>query len=711
MKYENYLLAAALACMGTTAAGQSPEPMTAIDFVEISQLDEPTLSPDGKTLAFLQSHTDWKENKVIERLQLLNVETGVKTAAITAVKEDETHSGAVWSPDGSQFLTLLERKGDKEKQVYLVIPSTGSIERLTELEDEVEDPVWAGDGTGFYFLAARPLDEDTRKLRKRQFLVREYETREPAALWHFDLATRKAAPVIAGEFFLREYSLARDGGAVIDLRAPGGLGDDIHRGELWLTRLADGTTRQLTRNEYAERYAKLSPDNTHFAFIATVNEKGEGYHEDNLFVQQVGSMEPRLLLPAENFEMVDFAWDASGGGLFILGNIGLRTELFHYDLDGDRLSKLTHGDHVITNWEYDHRTDRHLAIIRNETNPGEIYRLDPSEGGALALTRLTGHYRDWPERFALPRQEAFRWTGRKRQELEGLLVYPVGHVAGERFPLVTITHGGPRSSSQFGSWNDSRFVAVLAGEGYGVFLPNHRGGTGYGDAFMRDMVGGYFTHAHHDVMDGIDALIERGLADPDRLIKMGWSAGGHMTNKLITETGRFKAASSGAGASDWLSMYGESDIRHDRTPWFGDAPWVRKAPIKSYRDQSVIQNAWQVTTPTVFYVGGDDVRVPPTQSILLYRGIKAAGVPTELFIAKGEPHNFRKPSHQLFKIQTDLSWFASHLGRDQYVLRFPEAALREEDEEEKEKDEKVDEEPAVPDTTLPETPETVEEAQ
>jgi dipeptidyl aminopeptidase/acylaminoacyl peptidase len=129
-------------------------------------------------------------------------------------------------------------------------------------------------------------------------------------------------------------------------------------------------------------------------------------------------------------------------------------------------------------------------------------------------------------------------------------------------------------------------------------------------------------------------------------------------------------------------MYGESDVRIGRRPLFGDAPWVRRAPLKSFRRQSIIQHAWRATTPTIFHVGGRDVRVPPTQSILLYRALKAAGVPTELYVAPGEPHNYRKPSHKLFKIQADLAWFAAHLGAQPYVPRYPEDVLRAQEKDE-----------------------------
>ena len=188
------------------------------------------------------------------------------------------------------------------------------------------------------------------------------------------------------------------------------------------------------------------------------------------------------------------------------------------------------------------------------------------------------------------------------------------------------------------------------------------------------MAGRYFRNAHHDVMDGVDAMIERGLADPDKLIKMGWSAGGHMVNKLITHTDRFKVASSGAGAADWLSMHGESDSRFARQFIFGGTPWQRDAPRGRYTQDSPLRNAWRVTTPTVFFVGENDTRVPPTQSILMYRAVQATGTPTVLFQAADEPHNFRKPANQLFKINTELEWYAGFALGERYEPVLPDAA-------------------------------------
>jgi dipeptidyl aminopeptidase/acylaminoacyl peptidase len=241
--------------------------------------------------------------------------------------------------------------------------------------------------------------------------------------------------------------------------------------------------------------------------------------------------------------------------------------------------------------------------------------------------------------------------------VEGLVFYPQDYVEGQRYPLVVQTHGGPAASDNFGFQGSYNYVQVLTAMGYAVLKPNYRGSTGYGDEFLRDMVGHYFQNAHLDVMAGVDALIDSGLVDGEQMAKMGWSAGGHMTNKIITFTDRFKAASSGAGASNWVSMYGQSDVRTYRTPWFGGTPWEEDAPIDLYWEHSPLKDVAKVTTPTLLLVGQNDLRVPMAQSVEMHRALKSNGVPTHLYVAPREPHGWREMRHRLFKVNVELDWF------------------------------------------------------
>jgi dipeptidyl aminopeptidase/acylaminoacyl peptidase len=230
-------------------------------------------------------------------------------------------------------------------------------------------------------------------------------------------------------------------------------------------------------------------------------------------------------------------------------------------------------------------------------------------------------------------------------------------------------HGGPSESDKFGYGPGVivNYVPVLTARGYAVLRPNYRGSAGYGNAFLRDIVGSYFKNMHLDVMAGVDYLVRQGIADPDRLAVMGWSAGGHLTNKLITFTNRFKAASSSAGAADWISMLAETDERAGRTLWFGGSPWRTDAPIDAYWNNSPLKDAAQVKTPTLFFVGQDDARVPMPQSVEMYRSLVANGVPTRLYVAPREGHQWAELRHQLYKANAELEWFERYVMDRSYT--------------------------------------------
>jgi dipeptidyl aminopeptidase/acylaminoacyl peptidase len=648
------------------ATASAPAPMSAVDFVELPQLSSPALSPDGSKLVYIRSRTDWAKNEHRDDYVLADLATRETRIISDWEREGDGLSAVSWSPDGRVIAFAMEGKDDKHDEVYTYDLASRALVKLTAHRSKVTDIAWNRDGSAVYFRARR---RDPVPARLRKWQIKPFDTDLPYELWRIDRDDGASHRVVGGgDQSVTDYAVSRDGTKILLTIVPDGAQYDSIDRELWLHDIAAGTTLRLTHNRFAEARAQLSPDNKSFAYIATVNAKGEGYYEDNLFVQAIGEAAPRLMMADVPMEVLDFAWGNNANAILLLGNVGLRSDLFQLSLSADRLTRLTKGDHGIGDWRYDPRSRTHIAVLTDAASPGEVVVKAP---GDAAFRPLTREYAGLTARFQLPQQTAFHWTARDGQPLEGLLVYPVGYRPGSKFPLVTITHGGPRSSAQFGSWNMSRAVPVFTGQGYGVFLPNHRGGTGYGDAFMRDMVGKYFNHAHLDLLDGIDALIAQGLADPDRLVAMGWSAGGHMTNKLITVTDRFKAASSGGGVADWVSLYGESDVRENRTPWFGGAPWQESAPIASYADQSILKDAWRVKTPTLFFNGGKDERVPPTQEIMMYRGVRATGTPTRLYLGDGEPHNFKKPSNQLFKINTELDWFARYVMGARYRMVLP----------------------------------------
>lgn len=645
--------------------------MTMVDLLNMPRISDPQLSPDGQEILFVKSEADWKANKRIDHVWRASAD-GSNLRQLTNGAQGEGHPR--WSPDGKTTAFIAKRgegegeekeEEDAQSQIWLIRNDGGEARRLTSHETSVSAVAWAPDGKSLYFIAEDPKSNDLKAREKLKDDVYAFdEDYRQAHLWNIDVAAQKEARITQGDFSILAYELSRDGTRIVCHRGPSPLIGDNERREIWVMDADGSDATQMTKNSAIESNATLSPDNSQILFLAGADAQLESPYNHNIFVVPAAGGAPRILTADLRYEVQRATWSKDGSAIYFSANMGLHSELFRLETDGGTPEQLTDGEHALSGWHYLPELDRHLFIEDESTNPGEIWTLGE---GATAPQRVTHLFDDLTQTFKLPKQVRIEWKGADGQMVEGLLYYPLDHQPGARHPLIVQTHGGPHASDKFGFGGWSSYVQVLTAKGYAVLKPNYRGSTGYGDEFLRDMVGHYFQNAHLDVLAGVDAVIEMGLADPDRLAAMGWSAGGHMTNKLITFTNRFKAAASGAGASNWVSMYGQSDVRSYRTPWFGGTPWEKEAPIQAYWDNSPLKDVANVKTPTIFLVGERDVRVPPPQSVEMHRALRANGVPTHLYMAPREPHGWAELRHELFKMNVELAWFEQHVTKREYT--------------------------------------------
>jgi dipeptidyl aminopeptidase/acylaminoacyl peptidase len=652
------LVAVAITALATPILAQ-PRPMTLVDLINVARLSDPQLSPDGRQVLFVKSEADWKANKRITHIWRTSLD-GSDVVQLTTGAEGE--SNPRWSPDGRFVAFIAKRDGDEEAQIYLLPAGGGEAQRLTKHETAVSSITWSPDGRHLYFLAAdpKPADQQAREKAKDDIYAFD-ENYQQRHLWKVTVATKAEERITSGDFTVAAYELSRDGTRIAFHRAPNPLFGYADQAEVWVMDASGANAVQLTKNSVGESGASLSPDNRQVLFLADANERFEPYYNGRIFIVDAGGGPARMLGHTLPGEVQRAEWSKDGKAIYVTAGLGVESQILRVDPAGGTPVALTRGEHSIASWHYHPGLDRFVCVIDEPSNPGEIWTLS----GSGQPAKVTSVFASLAQQYRLPRQERVTWKGADGVAVEGLLFYPLDYQAGRRYPLVVQTHGGPASADRFGFGSWSSYVQVLAAKGYAVLKPNYRGSTGYGDDFLRDMVGHYFKNAHLDVMAGVDHLIAQGIADPDRLVKMGWSAGGHMTNKIITFTDRFKAASSGAGAANWISMYAQSDVRSYRTPWFGGTPWQKNAPIDVYWEHSPLKYVANVRTPTIFIVGERDVRVPMPQSVEMYRALKSNGVPTHLYVAPREPHGFQELRHQLFKMNVELAWFEKHvMGRD-----------------------------------------------
>jgi dipeptidyl aminopeptidase/acylaminoacyl peptidase len=655
-------MAAVIAAVAVAAPlGQTKRPMTLLDIAELPRIILPQLAPDGRTLVYLQSQPDWKLGRPVWHLWRQDV--GGAPTQLTSNAVGVIPFQPRWSPNGKTILFV------REGQLQLLAAAGGEPRPLTRHATLPTQPTWSPDGASIYFVASDPLTPAERERdRVRDDVYAYEEDYKQRHLWKLAVATGVETQVTTGDSSVLEYRLSRDGTRIALHRAPNPLGGDAYRGEVWVMDANGSNGRALTANGVEEVGAELSPDNAQVLFLADTNERFEPYYNTNLFIVAASGGTPRALFPDFQYAFDQATWTADGKSILAVVNMGVHNEVFEIDVASRRMRQLTEAEHFIpyTGWSVVPSAGR-MVLQRDEpTRFGDVWTL-PLTGEKPAFTRVTHLFDRMEREFALPRQEKVTWKSPDGATIEGLLFYPIDYQPGTRSPLVVQLHGGPMESDKFGAGVGllQHYFPVLAGKGYAVFRPNYRGSAGYGNAFYRDVVGHFFRNMQHDVLSGVDSLVQRGIVDSDRIVVMGWSAGGHLTNKLVTMTDRFKAASSGASVANWMSFYSQTDVRSFRVTWFGGAPWEKSTPFNAFWDHSPLKDASNIKTPTLLFVGEADARVPLAQSLEMFRALKSQGVATHLYVAPRDGHQWAELRHVIFKANAELEWFERYArGRD-----------------------------------------------
>ena len=653
--FVTLLVSACVAFSSSVTTQTAKRPMTLVDLLNIPRVGDPQLSPDGRIITFWLSTADWPNNRRVAHLWRINADgTGLRRLT----NDPGPPPTARWSPDSSAIAFL-------SGGTVHVMPAAGGASRQVSKRTGVSDIAWHPGGTFIYFLAADPLtDAERERQRLRGDIVVLDETR-PRHLWRMSVADGAETRITSGTDYIFAFKIASNGERIILSRRPTRLPADTDRMELWSIAADGAGAIQLTKNAVPEEDGELAPDGSQVLFVARANHRQEPYYNANLFLVPANGGQVRALMPDFEHEVLRAAWATDSKSIWMIVNTGVRIDLFQVDLASRTPRQITRGDHAVVPPLWSTVAGRHVFMIDEPTRIGDIWTWAPGDN---APKRVTGIYDYLDREFALPRQERIEWKGADGTRVEGVLTYPIDYKPGTRYPVVVHLHGGPESSDRFG-WGSIFFYyqPVWAARGYAILRPNYRGSSGYGNKFYREPVGGYFKNSHHDVLAGVDRLIAMGIADPDRLAMTGWSAGGHLVNKLITFTTRFKAATSGAGVANWISLYGTSDNRYDRDIWLGGTLWQKNAPIETYWEHSPLKYVTAARTPTLFFSGENDSRVPMSQAVEMSRALKAQGVPTELHVAPNEGHDWAQPAHQLYKMNAEMEWIERYTRRVPYI--------------------------------------------
>jgi dipeptidyl aminopeptidase/acylaminoacyl peptidase len=355
-------------------------------------------------------------------------------------------------------------------------------------------------------------------------------------------------------------------------------------------------------------------------------------------------------------------WSDDGKTIYFNEGIKATNQLCSIDLSTGKVTQLTNMQASLT-VNRDDATNAILINYADPRTPPSVYTVKsveqvPNKSSWVRLTNPNPQ----ADGFALGDASEITWKSTDGTMVGGVLVKPANYQPGTRYPLIVAIHGGPAAADVLG-FNGGYGAQIYAGAGYAVLMPNYRNSTNYGEKFKIESQGDYFTKGYNDIMTGVDQLIKDGIVDGNQMGALGWSAGGHWSNWILTHTTRFKAISTGAGTMNWLSMYAESDVQRVRQWYMGDKlpyddfdHWFAQSPIK------YIKNA---KTPTMIHVVDGDPRVPRPQSEELHMALKKLGVPTEFMVYPGNTHGIPDPRDQYTKSMAEFAWMEKWVrGKD-----------------------------------------------
>jgi dipeptidyl aminopeptidase/acylaminoacyl peptidase len=651
----------AAAGIAVTIHAQSPAPLAlpnsapSVDqILSLKRAGSPELSPDATLVAYTVRQTNWDDNAYDTQIWLADTTTGA-TRQLTNSKKSS--NAPAWSPDGSRLAFASDRT-DK-RQIYLINPRGGEAEALTALEDGVNGFAWSPDGTRIAYTATEPKSAALKEREKKygEFQVIDQEPRM-AHLFVIDVATKATRQITKGAFVVGSFDWSPDGRAIAFDHRVNSSPASSGTADISIVTVADLASRDLVTQDGPDVHPLWSPDGSRIAFQSAMANPSYYYSNQIIATVPAAGGKPEALTTAFDEDPSLVAWKP--GGIFFAASQRTWSYLYHLNPANKTIDRLAPADEWIGSSFSLSRDGGSVAFLGADSKSmAEVFVAPSTMRSPRKITDMNAQTAGW----ATGTREVVSWKSQDGTTIEGVLHKPADFRAARKYPLLVVIHGGPTGVSRTVPYSSSIYpIDVWVPRGTLVLEPNYRGSAGYGEKFRALNVRNLGIGDAWDVLSGVDSLIAKGLVDPARVGTMGWSQGGYISAFLAThDSTRFKAISVGAGISDWMTYYVNTDIHPFTREYLKATPWDDPA---IYAKTSPITYIKQAKTPTLIQHGDADQRVPPPNAYELYQGLQDQHVPVKLIIYKGFGgigHGPSKPKSQRATMEHNLEWFDQYL--------------------------------------------------
>ncbi len=628
-------------------------PMTVDDALNMVRLGNAQMSPDGEWVFFSKSELDWEKNKRNKRYFMIPASGGKAVQYIG----DSGGSSFQFSPDG-KYLSF-RRTVDKNSQVFMMSLKGGEAFQLTHHKNSVESYKWSPDASKIFFTADEPMGKEEKKEYDlgddAVFIFEGPNGREQAHwrnLWIFNISTKQEKRLTNEELIINEFDISPDNKRIVLAAAKQDTENFFYLSELYLVDVRDQKLVRLTNNNAPEGNIIWAPDGKTFVFHAPTDKDYDLTH-GYLWIMNPKTGEKRKLKNPNQGNISSLAWTPDGKSLLFNETRRTNLNLHRLDIATGKVTDITEIKGTLRTLAFSKDRTKMVYSYSNFNTPPDLF---VSPLNKIEPIRLTNANLWIKKKILLAESDLIRWKSKDGMEIEGVLYLPGSYPQETKLPLIVTIHGGP--PGRFA--NSFRAVFhIFAGLGYASLGPNIRGSDSYGDdllcALQGDVGGGEFD----DVMSGVDNLIEKDIADPERLGVRGWSWGGILGSWIITQTDRFKAASLGAMVGSWSAESGPGLSFDLKLHYIGGAHWINPEDWRKVSSLWFIKN---VTTPTLLLHGSEDLVSTPSQSMMFFHALKEIGkAPVRYIKFPREPHGFREPRHQRRCDIEEIRWLQKYM--------------------------------------------------